>query len=218
MEYPLRIHESELLFKVNFSASVCTSALRMKAVYAATFALSIALSTSVFAEETPVAAEPAPVPADAPIKFSLPGTPQSGNENLGLIPETPEPVQKPKGSAIAEPKPSRKASDTPPRTSASEDEMAARIRLRQLKTRVLREPKVQALYEKAQSVPTDYEKRETLKEFYTLLYARIEKLDGSLKKRTTALRNESIRRLTQVKIDPTDPIDPSERADRTRRE
>jgi hypothetical protein len=96
--------------------------------------------------------------------------------------------------------------------------MAARIRLRQLKTRVLREPKVQELYEKAHASPTDYEKRENMKEFYTLLYTRIEKLDGSLKKRTTALRNQSVNRLKQTKIDPTDPIDPSERSDRTRRE
>jgi len=96
--------------------------------------------------------------------------------------------------------------------------MAARIRIRQLKTRVLQEPKVRELLEKAQAAPTDYEKRENLKAFYTLLYNRIEKLDGSLKKRTTALRNTSVRRLAQTKIDPTEPIDPSERADRTRRE
>jgi len=196
----------------------------MKAVHA-TLALSIVLSTSVFAQETaPVAAEPAPAPApaaaDSPLKLTLPGTPQTApaNENLGLIPETPEPVTKPKGTAIPEPRPSRKASDTPARTSASEDEMAARIRLRQLKSRVLREPKVQQLYEKAQSAPTDYEKRETLKEFYKVLYTRIEKLDGSLKKRANTLKNQSIHRLTQTKIDPTDPIDPSERSDRERRE
>jgi len=181
----------------------------------ATLALFIALSIGVLAQES----APAPA-ADPALKLTLPGAAPSGpaGENLGLIPETPEPTTKPKGTAIPEPKLSRKAADLPSVTSASEDEMAARIRLRQLKSRVLREPKVQALYEKAQAAPTDYEKRETLKEYYKLLYTRIEKLDGSLKKRVAALQHQSISRLTQTKIDPTDPLDPSERADRTRRD
>jgi hypothetical protein len=194
----------------------------MKAVHF-TLAFFTVLSTGVFAQEAVPSPAPAPAPApsaDPNFRLTLPGVsqPAPANENLGLIPETPEPVTKPKGKAIPEPKPSRKASDSPSRTSAVEDEMAARVRLRQLKTRVLREPKVQELYEKAQTAPTDYEKRENLKAFYTLLYTRIEKLDGSLKKRITTLRNQSIHRLAQTRIDPTDPIDPSERSDRTRRE
>ena len=187
----------------------------MKAAHA-TLALSFALSTIAFAQE----AGPG-LAADPALKLTLPGTPASpSNENLGLIPETPEPATKPKGSAIPQPQslPSRKASDAPARTSAAEDEMAARIRLRQLKSRVLREPKVQQLVAKAETAPTDYEKREALKEYYTVLYGRIEKLDGSLKKRTTMLRKQAIHRLTQTKIDPTDPIDPSERADRVRQD
>jgi hypothetical protein len=190
----------------------------MKAVHA-TLALSIALSISIFAQESAPAPAPAPV-ADPALKLTLPNVPQSApaNENLGLIPETPEPAPKRKGSAIPQPLPSRRASDSPSKTSPAEDEMADRVRLRQLKTRVLHEPKVQELYERAQTSGTDYEKRENLKAFYTLLYTRIEKLDRSLKKRATILRNQSIHRLTQTRIDPTDPIDPSERADRTRRE
>jgi hypothetical protein len=190
----------------------------MKAINAS-LALSFVLSVGSFAQQAAPAVEPAPAPpADPALKLTLPGTTPSApaGENLGLIPETPEPVSKPKGRAIPEPKPSRKASDTPNRTSAAEDDMAARIRLRQLKTRVLHEPKVQELYERAQTSPTDYEKRENMKAFYTLLYTRIGKLDGSLKKRTAALLKQSVNRLTQTKIDPTDPIDPSERADRTR--
>lgn len=188
----------------------------MKVVHA-TLALSIVLSTSVFAQES--APEPAPA-ADPALKLTLPGTPQSSpaGENLGLIPETPQPVTKPKSKAIPEPKISRKASDSPAPTSASEDEMAARIRLRQLKTRVLREPKVQELFERAQTAPTDYEKREALKAYYKQLYSRIEQLDGSLKKRVTVLRNQSLHRITQAGIDPTDPIDSSVRSDRTNRE
>src|SRR4030095_3566967 len=123
----------------------------MKAVHA-TLALFTVISTCIVAQE--VVPAPAPAPAPAPsanptLRLTLPGVPQTtpANENLGLIPETPEPVTKPKGKAIPEPKPSRKASDSPSRTSAIEDEMAARVRLRQLKTRVLREPTVEELHE-----------------------------------------------------------------------
>src|SRR4029453_765139 len=106
--------------------------------------LSALLATSVFAQES------APSPAPAPtLKLTLPGVsdpvpaPAPPSENLGLIPETPEPTTKPKGSAIPEPKPSRKASDNASRASSAENDMAARIRFRQLKTRVLGEQKVQ---------------------------------------------------------------------------
>jgi hypothetical protein len=190
----------------------------MKAAYV-TLALSSFLFTSIYAQEPAPAPSPATA-ADPAFKLTLPNAPQPApsSENLGLIPETPEPTTKPKGTAIPEAKPSRKASDSPSKTGAAEDDMAARIRLRQLKTRVLQEAKVQELLAKAQTAPTDYERREDLKAFYTLLYTRIEKLDGTLKKRATNLRNTSIHRLAQTKVDPTDPIDPSERSDRTRRE
>jgi hypothetical protein len=193
----------------------------MKAVHAS-LALSIALATSILAQET--APEPAPAPpSESSLKLALPGlepapapAPAPPSENLGLIPETPEPTTKPKGSALSQPKTSKKAADAPSRTSVAESDMAARIRFRQLKTKVLGEKKVQELYVKAQAAPNDYEQREGMKAYYTLLYTRIEKLDSSLKKRATTLRNQSINRMAQTKVDPTDPIDPSERSDRTR--
>jgi len=74
-------------------------------------------------------------------------------------------------------------------------------------------PKVLPGFAQKRRVPGagDFEKREALTSYYTLLYDRIAKLDPKLKTRTTEIRNKSIHRLSQTRIDPTDPIDPRER-------
>jgi hypothetical protein len=174
------------------------------------FTLSLLATTAVFAEDQ--APAPAAVPApEAPLRLSLPGSPSApgaATDNLGLIPETPETAPKPKGNAIPEAKPSRKASDAANKTTIAEDELAARIRLRQLKTRVLAEPKVQESLQQAQAAKTDYERREAMKAYYKLLYGRIEQLDSSLKKQVNERRSAAVNRLQQANIRPTKPLQP----------
>ena len=129
-------------------------------------------------------------------------------ETLPLIPDTPDATEKPKGSAIKQPKPDK--------TSAAEDELGARLRLREIKTKALEDAKIQSEWDRAHAAKTDFDKREAMKSYYTLLYARMEKLDGSLQKRITELKTEAIKRLTQHNIDPTDPIDATDRDSRNR--
>lgn len=162
----------------------------------------------------PAAGEKAAAAEEKPaLELSLdPGTSKSNStpaDDVGLIPEAPIPVEKPKGSAIKQPKASRKESQD--RTTAAEDEMAERIRLRQLQTKFSRDPKVVAYRDAAETAKTDLEKREALKAYYKALYDKIEKSDSSLKKRVAPLRARLIHRLEQTKVDPTQPIDPSER-------
>jgi hypothetical protein len=71
-----------------------------------------------------------------------------------LIPEAPEPVKKPKGTALKEPGDKEKVD----RTTAAENELASRVRLRELTTKVRQEPKIIAEWERAQTAKTDYEK------------------------------------------------------------
>ncbi|RYD80290.1 MAG: hypothetical protein EOP84_12155 [Verrucomicrobiaceae bacterium] len=52
---------------------------------------------------------------------------------------------------------------------------------------------------------TDYEKREALKKYYALLYARMEKMDKSLKKEIEVREPLTVRRLHQTRIAPTEP-------------
>jgi hypothetical protein len=80
-----------------------------------------------------------------------------------------------------------------------------------LTTKVRQEPKIVAEWDRAETAKTDYEQREALKSYYKLLYDRIVKIDPTLEKRVAAIRTKSIHRLTETRIDPTEPIDPSGR-------
>ena len=102
--------------------------------------------------------------------------------------------------------------------SRSTDELQQRVRFREVKTRALKDPAVQSEWDRAQTVRTDYEKREALKSYYTRLYTRMAKIDRSLKKRIAEEQGRSLARLTQTRVDPTEPLDPQERLERAARE
>jgi hypothetical protein len=65
---------------------------------------------------------------------------------------------------------------------------------------------------------TDLEKRDALKSYYKLLYARIVKLDPSVTKVSVLREAAALRRLEQTRIDPTEPLDPQERTNAFARE
>jgi hypothetical protein len=128
--------------------------------------------------------------------------PISEIETLPLIPEGVEQREQPKGmgTALAEPKKNK--------TSEAENELTARIRMRELKTRALRDAKVRAEWDRAQTARTDAEKRDALTAYYTQLYGKIGQFDGSIKKRAEALKEASIRRITQRRVAPSEVLDP----------
>ena len=160
------------------------------------------LIAPLLAQERPAA--PAEKPAPQP--------------DLQLIPETPAPIDKPKGSAIGQPGAGKGEKVKSNKTQVAADDVADRIRLRSAKTRALRDPRVQAEWEQAEKARTDQERRDALKRYYTLLYDRIDKTDATLKKLTALRRISASHRLEQTKIDPTEPLDPDERAERFNRE
>jgi hypothetical protein len=143
-----------------------------------------------------------------------------------LIPENIPQNAKPQGSAIPQPSslPSsstrnpRTAPSKPSKTQIAEDEVKQRIQYRLAKNKAVRDPAVQAAWDAAETARTDLEKREALKRYYTLLNARIRKVDGSLSKVAIERQTAATRRLEQTRIDPTEPLDPDERSDRQRRE
>lgn len=174
-------------------------------------ALLLLASTSALAEEkppAPAAAKPlqlAPEPAPADI----------------LIPENLPQLSKPQGSAIPQPSSypnssSRATPSKPSKTQIAEDEVKQRIQYRLAKNKAVRDPAVQAAWEAADKAGTDLEKREAMKRYYTLLNARIRKIDGSLSKVAIERQSSSTRRLEQTRIDPTEPLDPDERSGRQR--
>ncbi len=120
---------------------------------------------------------------------------------LPLIPEIPMPVERPPARSSTE-SPIRKRDSA---TADAEDAVKQRIRLREVKTKAQREPAIQAEWDRAGAMKTDYEKRDAMKAFYRLLYGRMTKLDPSLKTPIDALLQQSLARLDQSKIAPTQP-------------
>ncbi len=141
---------------------------------------------------TPLHAQDAPERMPAP--SSLP-------EEVPLIPEEVPQTPKPRGGAVGSPR----SGAEPSKTEASADELRARIRFREAKTKALRDPQVQAQWERSLRAKTDYEKREALKSYYKLLYQRIAKLDRSVKTLSDQRQQYSLRRLDQTRVDPTEP-------------
>lgn len=141
-----------------------------------------------------------------------------------LIPENLPQNPKPQGSAIPQPSSMPRSATRgvtslpggPSKTQIAEDEVKQRIQYRLAKNKAVREPAVQAAWDEAQRAKTDLEKREAMRRYYTLLNARIRKIDGSLSKLTVERQTDATRRLQQTRIDPTEPLDPDERSGRSR--
>lgn len=118
---------------------------------------------------------------------------------LPLIPEVPLPTdQPPRGRSTESPIKRRDSV-----TADAEDAVKQRIRIREAKTKAQRDPAIQAEWDRAAGLKTDFEKRDALKSYYRLLYGRMTKIDPSLKTPIDTLLQQSLSRLEQTKIAPT---------------
>lgn len=123
-------------------------------------------------------------------------------EDLSLIPEIPvlKPARKGKANKPAAVK--KKSS-----TEQSSDDLQARIRYRQIKTRALQDPRLQEQWDAAQTAPTDFEKRTTLRSYYEQLYDRMLKLDPSLRPQVQVARKALRWRFEQRGIQASEAIE-----------
>lgn len=133
-----------------------------------------------------------------PAEDTTPGIPPVEST---LIPEMIDPVEKPQGTEIPQPA----TPSEPNRTAASADALERLVRFRIVKNRVIKEPALMSEWDTSERARTDYEKRASLRRYYRMLYARMEKIDGSLKPLIEERREQALRRLRQHKIDPTQP-------------
>jgi hypothetical protein len=200
------VRQKRVLFK-SICFHIVPSQFAMKILLPATLATMLAVTT-LSAQETRT--EPLPAPSAT--------TPQALPSDLPLIPETPARTEKPRGTALPEEptaasakagKKSKKSS-----TEATEAELTERIRFREANTKALRDPAVQLQWKRSTRAETDFEKREALKGYYSLLFARIGKIDGTLTKLVALRQATALRALTQTRIEATEPLDPDERAER----
>jgi len=89
---------------------------------------------------------------------------------------------------------------------ADAKELDLRIRYREAKTKAQNKPDVQSAWAESREAETDYDRREALKRYYTALYGYIVKSDSTLAKFVEERKGYQIKRLTQTRVDPTDPI------------
>lgn len=146
----------------------------------------------------------------APALFAqAPAEPAS---SFGLAPSAP-PAQSPGTEASLMPdglpsldkSPLSKEKARTDKTAVADDALQKKIKLREIKTKALRDPAVQAEWDKAAVAKTDYEKREIMKNYYRLLSALMVKMDATLKTDIETLRDSYLGDLEQKRIAPTVP-------------
>jgi hypothetical protein len=223
------ILQKAVLFKRKLPGYVATTAIRMKLI-----ALVTLLAVPVFAQDAkpdanpapPKVAEPAPPPPAKPPELPPLPAPSGENENTDLLkvpaggrlrpaPDRPKSLL-PEGLA-----PSRKGDPvrpgmppkgrstlTPPTTSV---ELDARIRYRQAQSRAVNDAAVQSLWADSRAAKTDFEKREALKSYYTLLFRKMVALDKGIATLVEERKRVALRRLDQTRIEPTDPLEEEHR-------
>ncbi len=162
------------------------------------------------APEKPLQLAPEPAPTDILIPENIP---QTSKPQGSAIPQPMAPASRSNSSSAVAPTRTK-----PNKTQIAEDEVKQRIQYRLAKNKAVRDPAVQSAWDDAEQAKTDLEKREALKRYYTLLNARIRKIDGSLSKVAIERQTLATRRLDQTRIDPTEPINPDDRSDRQKRE
>lgn len=138
-------------------------------------------------------------------------------QEFGLTPTRPDSLLPEGGSALplipeAMPTLERSPEERSPKrekksaTEEAEDAVRDRIKLREAKNKAQNEPDLQALWDSQFKARTDFEQRAILTEYYTRLWARIAKLDKSLKPaEIEALKRRYISQYAQTRIAPTEP-------------
>jgi hypothetical protein len=172
----------------------------MKKLTTPLLATLIALSASVRLSAADPASTFGLAPSAEPQLNPAPAAPS----NLPLIPESPEPLEKPST------KPGATKSDVPhssDKTAMEEDRLKKQIAFRQAKTKAEREPELMALKAQAIQAHTDFEQRKLFIDYYTRLVDRIVKYNPGMKKEDiAAVRERYTGRFFQTRIAPT--IDP----------
>jgi len=170
--------------------------------------------------ETAPADPAAPAEKKSESEDVIPLPPESGAAESPMVSETDvEPVNKPGAdlalpdSAFADPNSvipdgSSAMPPVPTGPSASEIERKLKIRYKEVRTEVEKDPAVRSLWEQAQSAKTFEDERAALREYYRLLFKKMKKADKELTARCEVMERAYIARLAQSRIEPTIPLNP----------
>jgi hypothetical protein len=130
-----------------------------------------------------------------------------------LFPSIPAPADRPQ-PVPAEPEasqPQAKSSPSPDADSMKKGtsaQLRQAVRIRQLKTALLADPVIEGELARARCAKTEEGRRVLMRNYYTLLYTRIEKLDPSVYEMAEKELQESLARYEQTKVRPSILIEP----------
>ena len=179
--------------------------------------LAVAAACSAFAAKPVPAGDPAPLPP-IPATPAAPVTPRATDPDLLQLdkpvprPETP-PSLLPDDIPAAMPRPSPArppAGERPgpvPKQQAAAAELDLRIRYRKARNVADANEKVRAAWEDSRDAKTDHAKRQALKRYYDLLFARMLSVDRGIAPLVKQRRDAETAALTQTQVAPTVPIE-----------
>ncbi|MEI6351823.1 MAG: hypothetical protein WCP06_12050 [Verrucomicrobiota bacterium] len=145
----------------------------------------------------PAATSPAASPAPTPISVTT-------SEQPSLMPETILPQPSASGTAATS---GTGSLEEPPKKGTAE-QLRQAIRIRELRTQLANEPAIQAQRTSAEKAKTDAGMRAALRNYYTLLYLKIEKIDPSLHDTVEGILYNKLYSLEQHNVRPTKLIEP----------
>lgn len=175
--------------------------------------LTLALAPVALSQEAaPSGGVVAPAPLPAAPRLS-PGAKPAALPRDSRLPDTATPLMPDQEPSLVKPEttpaetpaidPANKRTKTS-KTEVFEQDQADKIRFRQVHTQALADRKLMELWDKSNVARKDADKRALLKDYYKQLYARMEKIDPSLKKLIDLQATVAEHRLTQAHITPTE--------------
>lgn len=173
-----------------------------------TFLLAAVLSTALVipgqAQEPVVSGSAADtLPSPLPSADLFPSIPSPSQPQQPASPETPE--------AEASPSPAAKPEVLDSMKKGTSAQLKQAIRMRQIKTDLLADPVIQGELAKARAAKTEEGHRVLMRNYYVLLYTRIEKIDPSLCDVAEKELHEALSRYEQHNVRPSVLIEPGVR-------
>ena len=170
-------------------------------------------AASLLSGSAPDAQGGAPAPTDqavqaAPATPTTPSTPDpaapAANSGQGSPGENPPPSDP--NSLI--PPPAEPAQPSPINAAGNEEKQRQdqKARYYSAKVKVDKEEALASLLQKSDKAKSDEAKRQTLREYYDLLAKRMKKIDPSLSEWVDTMHAAYLRRLAQVTLEPTIPV------------
>lgn len=89
-----------------------------------------------------------------------------------------------------------------------EQDRKLQVRYQQVKLQALKDADIRSLQEQADAAKTDEMKRQALREYYRLLFAKMTSIDATLKDKCDVMQQAYLRRLGQYRVSPSIPLQP----------